>query len=278
MTVTQRWIVVYCLVLSCPLFGQTVSGTSTPVLISVGRERPAGKPGLSYTEVNLKDENGNKTLEAWEKASISFKLKNLGKGPSQNLFITAYTANNTEIRGITYPEPVRIDSLRPGQSRDVSIPVEGSLQLTAGIATVAIEIREEFEFDPDQIELNVLTAAFEAPRLVINSYTLETDPPGPNTTVLATLKLIVQNKGGGASADTRLDFFLPAHARQMDPPVFVLNTLQPGETPPVHLRFYLNAARLQEEILIRAVVIERHQKYGQDMTMKLRPHSRSARN
>lgn len=278
MTAIQKGVIVYLLIFPYCLWGQKVSGTSDPVLISVGKDRVAGKPGLTYLEVSLKDENSDKTLEAWEKAVIHFKIKNLGKGPSQNLYISAYTANDGEIKGIMYPDPVKVDSLLPGQTREVSMPVEGSLQLTAGIATVAIDIREEFEFDADQIEVNLLTAAFIPPKLAITNYIIETDPPGSNTRVLATLKLVVENKGEGTAADTRLDFFLPPTAKQMDPPVFVLNTLKPGETRPVNFRFYLDATRLQEEVPIRAVVIERHQKYGQDVKLKLRPNTRSARN
>jgi hypothetical protein len=74
--------------------GQTVSGTSAPLQLVVGQERPRGKPSLAYGDVELRDENNNKTVEAWEKASIVFSVRNLGKGPSQNLLVSAYTAND----------------------------------------------------------------------------------------------------------------------------------------------------------------------------------------
>lgn len=254
-----------------PLRGQTVSGTSAPVRIDVGQARPTGKPGLAYSNVELRDENNNKTIEAWEKASIVFSVRNLGKGPSQHLIVSAYTANEGEIKGLLYPEPMRLDSLLPGRQQEVELPIEGSLLLNSGIATVTIEIREEFEYSPDQIEINLLTAEFQPPQLLVAAYTLETDPSNRlNEMVMATLKLSVTNKGAGPAADTRLDLFLPGHARQLDPPAFVLNSLSPNESRTVNFRFYISPDKLKEEVPIRAVLIERHQQYGQDVTLKVR--------
>ncbi|MBD0258457.1 MAG: hypothetical protein ICV83_22295 [Cytophagales bacterium] len=251
--------------------GQTVSGTSVPLQLAVGQERPQGKPGLAYGDVELRDENNNKTVEAWEKASIVFSVRNLGKGPSQNLVVSAYTANEAEVKGLLYARPLRLDSLLPGKGREVTIPVEGSLQLNSGIATVTIEIREEFEYSADQIEINVLTAEFQPPKLRVASYSLEVDPGNQlNDLVMATLKLTVANQGAGPAADTRLDLYLPDHAKQLDPPAFVLNGIAPQESRQINFRFYIHPTQLTEEVPVRAVLIERHQKYGQDVTLKAR--------
>jgi len=265
----------FLLVQAVPLRGQMVSGTSAPLQLVVGQERPLGKPGLAYGDVELRDENNNKTVEAWEKASIVFSVRNLGKGPSQHLVVSAYTANDGEVKGLLYPQPLRLDSLLPGKGREVVIPLEGTLQLNSGIATVTIEIREEFEYSADQIEVNVLTAGFQPPKLQVASYSLEVDPNNRlNGLVMATLKLTVTNKGAGPAADTRLDLFLPGHAKQFDPPAFVLNGIAPQESRQVNFRFYIDPSRLDEEVPVRAVLIERHQKYGQDVTLKARKKGR----
>ena len=253
------------------LWGQTVSGTSAPVQLAVGQERSKGKPGLAYGDVELRDENNNKTVEAWEKASIVFSVRNLGKGPSQNLVVSAYTANDGEVKGLLCAQPLRLDSLLPGKGREVTIPVEGSLQLNSGIATITIEIREEFEYSADQIEINVLTAEFQPPKLRVAAYSLEVDADSRlNDLVMATLKLTVANKGAGPAADTRLDLYLPGHAKQLDPPDFVLNGIAQQENRQINFRFYIHPSQLNEEVPVRAVLIERHQKYGQDVTLKAR--------
>jgi hypothetical protein len=262
---------VLMLVQAAGVRGQTASGTSATLQLVVGQERPHGKPALAYGDVELRDENNNKTVEAWEKASIVFSVRNLGKGPSQALVVSAYTANDGEVKGLLYSEPLRLDSMLPGKGREVTIPVEGSLQLNAGIATVTIEIREEFEYSADQIEINVLTAEFQPPKLQVAAYSLEVDPDNRlDDMVMATLKLTVANKGAGPAADTRLDLYLPGHAKQLDPPAFVLNGIAPQESRQVNFRFYIHPARLNEEVPVRAVLIERHQKYGQDVTLKAR--------
>ncbi|MCU0352315.1 MAG: hypothetical protein MUD08_01030 [Cytophagales bacterium] len=260
----------FWLLAAAPLTAQTVTQQVDDVQVTVGRERPAGRPSMAYSNIQYRDENSNQLLEAWEKATISFTIKNNGKGPSQNLFISAETANANEVKGVVYPTVVRLDSLRPGAQQNVTVPLEGSLDLAAGIATVTVQIREEFEYDPDEIELNVITEEFKAPKLQITAYRLDTEPPLSTTAVPVKLKLILQNKGQGPAADTRLDFFLPDFAKPLDRPAYVLAHVNPGEVRTVEFGFTVRPDKVIEEIPVRVVVIERHQKYGLDTVVKLR--------
>ena len=217
----------FWLLAAAPLAAQTVTQQVDDVQVTVGRERPAGRPAMAYSNIQYRDENSNQLLEAWEKATISFTLKTNGKGPSQNLFISAETANATEVKGVVYPTIVRLDSLRPGGQQNVTVPLEGSLDLAAGIATVTVQIREEFEYDPDEIELNVITEEFKAPKLQIT-------------------------------------------AKPLDRPAYVLAHVNPGEVRTIEFGFTVRADKVIEEIPVRVVVIERHQKYGLDTVVKLR--------
>jgi len=254
----------------CQLSAQTVSGQIDHVLVSVGKERPAGKPALIYSNIAYRDENNNQLLEAWEKATISFTVKNTGKGPSQNLLISAETTNEDEVKGLVYPVVVRIDSMLPGKQHTITIPVEGSLNLAAGIATVAVQIREEFEYDPDEITLDITTDEFKAPRLQITAYRLDAQRQLNSLTVPVRLRIVLQNKGEGPAADARLDFYLPEFAKPVDRPAYVLNNVNPDETRTIEFNFSVRPDKLVEEIPVRAVIIERHQKYGLDNVLKLR--------
>jgi hypothetical protein len=258
------------LIFSASVYGQTVSGQSENVRISVGKERPAGKPGLAYSDVTLKDENKNQVIEVWEKAKVHFTIRNLGKGPSQNLLIKATVVNANEIKGLNFPEVIRIDSMRPGTEREVAIPMEGTFELSAGIATVAVQIREEFEFDPDEIEVNVLTESFKAPRLQVAKYELKRDENNGTPMWPVILRVELQNKGVGAANDIRLDYFLPEQTKQIDRPAYLLENLSPGETKVIAFRFYIAPALADKEIPVRLRVIERYQKYGAELTMRLR--------
>ncbi len=252
------------------LRAQTVSGQIDGVSVQVGKERPAGKPALAYSNIAYKDENNNQLLEAWEKATISFTIKNLGKGPSQNLFISAETGNANEIKGLVYPLVVRIDSMVPGKEATVVVPVEGSLTLSAGIANVTVMIREEFEYDPDEITLDVTTDEFKAPKLQITAYRLDAEQQINTPAVPVKLKVVVQNKGQGPGADVRLDFYLPEYAKPIDRPAYVLNNINPTETRTIEFHFSIPPDKLVQEIPVRAVIIERHQKYGMNTVLKLR--------
>jgi uncharacterized membrane protein len=141
--------------MAIPVCSQTVVGKSNLVHIKVTEQPAAAGPMLSYGGVVFKDQNKNQAIDPQEEASINFTLKNEGKGTSQNLLVKAYTSN--EIRGLTFPKEMKIDSLAPGKSREISIPINSSKSLESGTANIIIEIKEEFEFDPDQIEINILT-------------------------------------------------------------------------------------------------------------------------
>lgn len=252
------------------LKAQTVSGQVDNVLVSVGKERPGGKPALSYTNIVYKDENNNQLLEAWEKASITFTIKNNGRGISQRLLISAETANGDEIKGLVYPTVVRIDSMVPGKEHTVTVPVEGSLNLSSGIATVTVMIREEYEYDPDEITLDITTDEFKAPKIQIAAYRLEADQYVNSVLVPVKLRLVLQNKGQGPAADVRLDFYLPDYAKPVDRPAYVLNSIPPGESTNIEFNFSIRSDKMMEEIPVKVVVIERHQKYGLETILKLR--------
>jgi hypothetical protein len=273
-TLTFMRVPIVCFLLLVISYGyvhaQTVSRQLDGVLVQVGKDRPAGKPALTYSNIAYRDENNNQLLEAWEKATISFTVKNIGKGPSQNLYITAETANANEIKGLVYPMVVRVDSLLPGKENTITVPVEGSLDLSAGIATVTVMIREEFEYDPDEITLDITTDEFKAPKLQVTAYRLDAEQQLNSPTVPAKLRLVLQNKGQGPAADVRLDFYLPDFAKPIDRPAYVLNNLNPNETRSIEFHFSIRPDKLVEEIPVRAVIIERHQKYGADMVLKLR--------
>ncbi len=254
----------------CRLKAQTVSNQIDQVSVQVGKVRPAGKPSFQYSNISYQDENSNQLLEAWEKATVSFTIKNTGKGPSQNLYISAETANATDIKGVVYPIVVRIDSMASGKENTVTMPIEGSLDLSAGVATVTILIREEFEYDPDEITLDITTDEFKAPKLQLAAYRLDAQPQLGSTNVPVKLRVVLQNKGQGPAADVRLDFYLPDYAKPIDRPAYVLNNITPAETRNIEFNFSIRPEKLVEEIPVRVVIIERHQKYGADLTLKLR--------
>jgi hypothetical protein len=158
MKLAQTKQFLYILLLSffaLPAYSQTVSGKSNVVHIKVSEQLDGAKPMFSYSGVVFKEQNNNQAIDPQEEASINFTITNEGKGISQNLLVKAYASN--DIRGLSFPKEVKFDPLAPGKIKEITIPINTSRSLEAGTANIIIEIKEEFEFDPDQIEINVLT-------------------------------------------------------------------------------------------------------------------------
>ncbi len=148
---------VICLILyALPGSAQTVvAGKSNKFYIKVGEVQDASKPALSFGDIAFKDFNKNTVIDPDEEGSINFTIQNVGKATSQNLLIKAYTLN--EIKGLSFGNEIKLDSLAPGVTKEIAIPVRSSKSLESGTANIVIDVRQEFEFDADQIEINILT-------------------------------------------------------------------------------------------------------------------------
>lgn len=147
--------IVLIIILPVTVWSQTVTGKSNVVRIKVTEQVSENRPMLAYSGVVFEDKNKNQAIDPEEEASINFSIKNEGKGASQNLLVKAYSSN--EIRGLDFGKETKIDAIKPGETRKITIPISSTRSLESATATVIIEIKEEFEFEPDQIEINILT-------------------------------------------------------------------------------------------------------------------------
>ena len=138
---------------------QTVKGRSNVLTLDVGKNKVT-QASLSYSNVGLEDANRNHTLETYEQAVIRFVMKNVGKTPSRRIQVRAILTE--AVPGISLQETVTIETLLPGKSREIRLPIQTAADLPSSTAVITIEVREEGIFDTDQIEINVLTEATAA--------------------------------------------------------------------------------------------------------------------
>jgi uncharacterized membrane protein len=138
-----------------PVAAQTVSGKSNKLYIKVGEGAGENKPAFSFGDIAFTDFNKNRVIDPDEEASINFTIQNVGKATSQNLLIKAYSMN--EIKGLIFGNEIKLDSLAPNAIKEISIPIRSSKALESGTANIVVDVRQEFEYDPDQIEINILT-------------------------------------------------------------------------------------------------------------------------
>lgn len=147
------------LTLACTAAAQTVKGRSNAVKLDVGKNKVV-RSNLSYSNVGLEDANRNHTLETHEQAVVRFVIRNMGKTPSRRIQVRAFLTE--EVPGLTLPETVTVEILQPGKSREIRLPIKTAAELPSSTAVVTIEVREEGNFDTDQIEINILTEATAA--------------------------------------------------------------------------------------------------------------------
>jgi hypothetical protein len=137
------------------VIGQTVSAESNKIPVSVTSKPKGPRAALAYSNVTFLDANKNNTIEPQENTSLSFTIRNLGNAPSKPIFVKAYTSE--EIRGLSFPAEKKYEPVVPGETRQIVIAITSGERLEPGTATVLIDIKEEYEYDADQIEINIVT-------------------------------------------------------------------------------------------------------------------------
>lgn len=134
---------------------QTITGKSNRIHVKVNSAATGDKPALAYGNVTFRDGNNNQAIDPAEETEINFTIKNLGKAASKDLFIKAYSS--VAIKGLSFGKEIRVTPLKPGDSTAITIPIRSARNLESGTANVIIEIKPEYEYDADQIEINILT-------------------------------------------------------------------------------------------------------------------------
>lgn len=120
-----------------------VSGVSAQEFSSTSRaiSLDFGYPVLEdMDDVAYLDENFNNIIDPGESALITFTLKNIGQWTARNVQIRPEELNG--IAGIQIDEKINIGDIRPGQSREVSIGLYATRELTTGTASFIFYIDE----------------------------------------------------------------------------------------------------------------------------------------
>jgi len=143
----------------------------------------------------------NNTIDAAEKSTITATITNSGKG-------TAFDVNlitESKYKNINFPETIPIGDIQPGESKDVTIPINADLSLASGAASFLINAREKRGYDARPVELQVPAAQLRSPELLFGSCNIndssglaDGDGDGvPENNEIIELNPYVSNKGIG---------------------------------------------------------------------------------
>ncbi|WDN89521.1 hypothetical protein BuS5_02489 [Desulfosarcina sp. BuS5] len=143
----------------------------------------------------------NNTIDAAEKSTITAIITNSGKG-------TAFDVNlitESKYKNINFPETIPIGDIQPGESKDITIPINADLSLASGTASFLINAREKRGYDARPVELQISAAQLRSPELLFASCNIndssglaDGDGDGvPENNEIIELNPYVSNKGIG---------------------------------------------------------------------------------
>jgi hypothetical protein len=166
-----------------------------------------GLPPNLFAELYFHDENNNGILEARENAELKVILSNRGSGDAMNLEINVSTNVNDKGLGIQNANQ-KINVLRPGENKEIKIPITTNIDLKTAIHKFTIKVLEEYGYDMAPAYLVLNTYAYQPPSLVVSGHEvidigMDTYALVPDSKLQAgeqvKVKLLIQNIGHGVA-------------------------------------------------------------------------------
>jgi len=241
---------------------QNISGESKPQSFNV--KKIIIPPILMVKEGSIKfsDENQNARLDAYENAYITFVLQNNGKGAA--IALSCDISISGEVSGLNIENSQFLETIAPGKSQNVSIPIKGKENLSSGKVDVEITVKEPHGLDCDPFHVNFQTLRFQEPKIEFVDGVFSSDD-GRNVLkkkIPAKLNLVVQNTGQGKTEGIAVEVISPANILALDGNRFNIGSLSPGESSSISYSFIATSQYNNENIIFKTVVKEGYGKFG----------------
>ncbi|MCD4694952.1 MAG: caspase family protein [Bacteroidales bacterium] len=259
--------------LSCSIYGQVISGKSASkkVTFSTSQERSVVTklPDLIIQGERFSDENENNFIDAAEKCFIGLNVENIGEGLAESVKVKLSTKNGN-MNGLSFNSYVQLGDIAAHSSQNVTLPVNGEVDLTDGLAEFMIEVFEDRGFDAFPLEIKIETKAFATPDVIVADAVFSTEDGGLiKLNYPINLKVIVQNIGQGDAKNVKADFNLPnpncvflGEENNYD-----LGILKRGESRELEFLFTATRRYTLNEIPVLVDIKESFNKYAKDTTL-----------
>ena len=223
-------------------------------------------PDLQVSGQSFIDENKNNIIDADEEAYIKFKVQNQGEGEAREVKIKVELMSES-ITGLDYVKEVDVGTIYPTQSKEITVPVSGSLDLINALARFRIEITEKNGLDAYPFEMEIRSKEFSKPEVVVADAVFSTEDGGKiQLNYPIKLKVLVQNIGQGEARNVKAIFMLEnANCIMLDETnEYDIGLLRVGETR--ELDFIFTATRRYEfdQIPVRVILSENYGLYADD--------------
>ena len=223
---------------------------------------------LVVENVLFNDYNSNNLLEANEEATISFNLKNTGKGPAYGINIQITDDNN--IRGINYDRNIPINILKPQVINVITIDLSTSMELATGTSSFNITISERNGFDADPVNLSVSTQSFIPPQIEIVDFQFSSDNGKMELGRVVNLQFAIQNTGQGIGEDINIEMLIPKNVFESDGTKYSIIKLNPGAKKIFDFSFFTNKRFVGDTLKITADISEKFDKYAINKIMSVK--------
>ena len=249
-----------------------ISGKSAPVSLNIRKKKLP--PILEISNIRFTDVNNNNCIDGLEKCSINFTITNSGTGPAVNMQMKV--ENQTTIQGLEFSKLTTLSTIGPRAKLEVKVPVEGTISLATGMASIRVTFDEQLGFPPDPIELKINTREFLRPEVKVVDSQILTDNGSVNLGKSVQLKVLIQNTGQGLAENVQVKFVLPPqNVFPNGDELFQIGTLTPGESRSISFEFLPNKIYTSSTIAVNIRISEKWGKYAQNKEVSATVGSRT---
>ena len=193
----------FILLLAVPLsyFAQHKNSSAFKSVETTKIPKPIAPAKLVMSNVKFNDSQGNnnQALDASEQGTISFTLKNEGKGEAYESEIIV--EDKTNAKGVRIGTMKKISLLKPDETTVIQIPISADKHVENNEIELVLQALEGNGFDADPITLKFNVFKFKNPQLVVADYKFSNKEGEGKIKLGETVnrQLMLQNKGQGTA-------------------------------------------------------------------------------
>ena len=238
-----------------PIASTTPSVGSTPPNLTIVDE-----------SVAFVDQSQNNVIDAAEKCSIRFKIRNMGKGAANGCVATVRMSK--DYYGISVQNR-KLTTIAPGATMDVEIPLISNIETKTGQVTFSVEVTEPNGFGTDPFELTVNTHAFEQPYIQIVDYAITGNTGGTLVKKQPfNLQLMLQNTKYGRAENVEVEIVLPDNVFMLDGlQKTVIKELDGGKAKSLDFQLVVNNNYSNTFIPIQVKLKEKYGQFAENKTV-----------
>lgn len=223
---------------------------------------------IAQNSILFIDENKNSILDPFEKANISFKIRNQGNGNAENFEV--HINEETGLKGIIIPEQINIGVIPSNSEKIIQIPVSSDQNLMASQAICYITFSEQNGFEPLSLKVHFNTSQFKEPKLRIVDFSIEAKENEIKKGTPFELTLLLQNVGFGKAEEVSITIDSPINSYLLNGhPNTALKALEPGDTAKIKYSLIVNSLYSGNSLPIGFNLNEKFRSFGEEKIIDL---------